>query len=251
MQVVGADVAGDQVEVVVQRPGAVLHLEQAVAHVRVRVRAPVDHLGAVHGQAAGVLRVRALVRHQEAEPADLGVGHRVERVQVAAVQLDPPVPHVVRGHRVLDRQQRDHLVVPQDDLALGAEHEPDVEEPAGELGVARLGLPHHERVPLPRQRGQRVRLRAGDVDRALPRERLVVQVEHLVVEALQRTLRDGDQPDRQVQAGQPGRRLDQVRDVLDVDADLVAVANAPHGGHQADGLIRLDHDRPPRCVPCG
>jgi hypothetical protein len=33
--------------------------------------------------------------------------------------------------------------------------------------------------------------------------------------------------------------------VLDVDADLVAVANSPHGGHQADGLIGLDHGRPP------
>jgi hypothetical protein len=42
----------------------------------------------------------------------------------------------------------------------------------------------------------------------------VVQVEHLVVEALQGSFGDGDQPDRQVEAGQPGRGLDQVRNVL-------------------------------------
>src|SRR6516225_4655144 len=76
------------------------------------------------------------------------------------------------------------------------------------------------------------------------RERLVIEIEDLVVEALQGTFRNGDQAYRQVQAGQPRRGLDQVRDVLDVDADLVAVADAPHGGNQADGLVGLDHDRP-------
>jgi hypothetical protein len=201
VQVVGADVAGDQVEVVVQRPGPVLHLEQAVADVRMRIRAPVHYLGAVHGQPAGVLRVRALVGHQEPEPADLGVGHRVERVQVATVQLDPLVPDVMRGHRVLDRQQRHHLVMPQDDLPFWVQDEADVEEAAGEFRVPGLGLAHQEHVPLPGQGAERVGLGSGDVDRALPGERLVVQVENLVVEALQGAFRNGDQPHRQVQAG--------------------------------------------------
>ena len=241
MQVVRPDVARDQVHVVVQCPRPVLDLEQAVADVRVRVRAPVDDLGAVHREAARVLRVRALVGHQEPEPADVGVGDRVERVEVAAVQLDPFVPDVVRCHRVLHRQQRHDLVVLEDDVALGAQDEPDVEEAPGELRMARLGLGHHERVPLPGQTAEIIGLRAGDVNRAFGGELLVIEVEHLVVEPLQRSLGHGDQPDRQVQAGQPRRGLDQVREMLEVRLDLVTAADAAHRRNQAEGLIRLDH----------
>jgi hypothetical protein len=32
--------------------------------------------------------------------------------------------------------------------------------------------------------------------------------------------------------------------VLDVDPDLVAVPDPPHGGHESDGLVGLDHDCP-------
>src|SRR5215469_11877587 len=242
MQVIGGDVAGDEVQVVVQGPCPVLDLEQAVAGVRVRVRPAVDDLCAVHGQSARVLRVRALVGHQETEPADRGVGHRVEGVQRAPVQGDPLVPHVVRGHRVLHGLQRHDLVVLQDDLAGRVEDEADVEEPTWELRVPGLRLAHHERVPLPGELAQVVGLRPGHVDRALTCERLVVQVENLVVEALQGAFRDGDEPDGKIKAGQPGSRLDQLRDVLEVDGDLIAVPDAPHGGNQADGLIGLDHD---------
>ena len=106
-----------------------------------------------------------------------------------------------------------------------------------------LGLTHDERVPLPGQPAQIVGLRPGDVDRALGGELLVVEIEYLVVEALQRALGHGDQPDRQVQAGQPRCRLDQVRQVLEVDSDILAAADAAHRRHQAKGLIRLDHVR--------
>jgi len=57
VQVIRPDIARDQVQVVVQGAGAVLHLEQAVADVRVRIRPTVDHLRAVHRQAASVLRI--------------------------------------------------------------------------------------------------------------------------------------------------------------------------------------------------
>src|SRR6202034_2178838 len=128
--------------------------------------------------------------------------------------------------------------------------EADVEEPPGELGVPGFRLSHDERVPLPGQLAQRVRLRTRDVDRALIRVRRVVRVEDLVVEALQGPLGKGDQPDREIKAGQPDRRLDQDRDVLEVDRDLVAVPDAPHGGNQADGLIWLDHVAvPSRAAP--
>ena len=102
---------------------------------------------------------------------------------------------------MLDREQRHHLVMPQDDLALRIQDEADVEETPGEFRMTGLRLAHQEHVPLPGQRTERVRLRSGDVDRALPGERLVIEVENLVVEALQGAFRDGDQPHRQVQAG--------------------------------------------------
>jgi hypothetical protein len=111
---------------------------------------------------------------------------------------------------VLDRQQRHGLVVLEHDLALRADHEPDVEESARELGVTGLGLTDDEGVPLSGQFAEAVGLRPGNVDCALAGEVLVVQVEDLVVEALQGALGDGDQAYRQVQAGQPGRRLDHV-----------------------------------------
>jgi len=111
------------------------------------------------------------------------------------------------------------------DLALRVQREADVEEAVRELRVLRLCLCHDVRVVLPGQITEIPRLRAGDVDRALAGERHVVQVEHLVVERLQAALRNGDQAYRQVEAGQPGRRLEQVRDVLQVAADIGASAN--------------------------
>ena len=208
-----------------------------------RERGAIDDLRAVHGQATRVLGIGPLVGHHDPEPPDLGVGHRIERVERLAVELDPAVIDVVRRDRVLDRQQRHQLVVTQDDRAVGVQHEAHVEEAARELGVARLGLGHHEHAPLARQPAQLVGLGAGDVDRAVARERLVVEVEHLVVEALQRALRYRDQAHRQVQPAQPCRRGHEVVEVLEVAADVVAVADAPHRRHEPDRLIRLNHLR--------
>src|SRR5436853_409930 len=77
---------------------------------------------------------------------------------------------------------------------------PHVEEAIGELGMPGLGLGDHVRVPLLGQPPQVIGLGPGDVDRALPRIALVVEVEHLVGEALKPALRNADQPDRQVHA---------------------------------------------------
>jgi hypothetical protein len=87
------------------------------------------------------------------------------------------------------------------------------------------------------------RLRARDVDRALAREGFVVDVEHLVVEALQRALRNRDQSHRQVQPAEPCRRGHQAVEVLEVAANILAPSNAPHRGNQPDRLIRLNHLR--------
>src|SRR5262249_10815017 len=65
------------------------------------------------------------------------------------------------------------------------------------------------------------------------------------VEALQRALGKGDQANRKIQARQPGRRLHQMRQVLEIGHDVLALANSAHGGNQADGGIGLDHEAPP------
>jgi hypothetical protein len=103
-------------------------------------------------------------------------------------------------------------------------------------------LRHQEGVPLPGELTEIVCLRARDVDRAFPREIFVIEIKNLVIETLQCAFGDGDEPHRQVQAGQPRRGLDQVREVLEVRCDLIAAADATHSRDQAQGLIRLDHD---------
>ncbi len=244
-EVVGPHVGRHDVHVVVERPRAALDLEDLVAGRRMGIGGAVDDLGAVERQRPRVLRIRALVGHHDAEAADLGVGDRPERVEVASVLLDPPVVDVVRAHRVLDREQRRDLVVLQDHAAAWVDDEPDVEEAILQVGVPGLRLGHDERVVLPGDLAELFGLLTGDIDRALPREGRVIQVEHLVVEGLQSALRERDQPHREVQARQPRRGLHQVREVLEVELDVLALADAAHGGDEADRGVRLDHARAP------
>ncbi len=132
-------------------------------------------------------------------------------------------------------------MVLEDHLAVRADEEPDVEEAPRELRMTGFRLRHQEDVPLPRELAEIVGLRARDVDRAFPCELLVVEVKDLVVEPLKGAFGDGDEPHRKVQAGQPRCRLDEVREMLEVRADLIAAPDATHGGDQAQGLVRLDH----------
>jgi hypothetical protein len=111
------------------------------------------------------------------------------------------------------------------------------------LACAITNTPH-----LRARRPELVGLGPGDVDRAVAREGLVVEVEHLVVEALQRALRDRDQAHGQIEPAQPRRRRHEVVEVLEVAADVLAAADAPHGGNEPDRLIRLNHVGP-SCVP--
>jgi hypothetical protein len=55
----------------------------------------------------------------------------------------------------------------------------------------------------------------------------MIEVENLVVEPLQRALGNGDEADRDVQIGQPERRLGQAFEVLQILLDVRAAANAP------------------------
>ncbi len=211
----------------------------------------IGDLAAVHGEPAPVLGIGSLVRHHDAETADFGVHDRPEGVEGAAVLLDPPVEDVVRRHAVLDRIERRQLVVLEDDLARGVEHEADVEETVFPIRMLRLGLGHDEDVILARELAQRLRLRAGNVDGAGVGEFDVIEIQHLVVEALQAALRNDQEADRNVEARQPGGGLGQVAKVLDVFHDVGAGADAPHGRDQADAIIRRDHGLPPECQEVG
>jgi len=100
---------------------------------------------------------------------------------------------------VLDGQERYQLVVTQDHLAGGVDHEADVEEAARELLVTGLRLGHDEDVPLARQSTEALGLGSGDVDGALARVLLVIEIHDLVREPLERALRDRDETHRLIQ----------------------------------------------------
>jgi hypothetical protein len=104
---------------------------------------------------------------------------------------------------VLNREERRDLVVLEDHLAARIDDEPDVEEAVLQIRVTRLGLGDDERVVLFGDLPQRLGLLSRDVDGALARELHVVHVQHFVVEALKRTLRERDQAHRNGEAGEP------------------------------------------------
>jgi hypothetical protein len=83
-----------------------------------------------------------------------------------------------------------------DHRPFGVDDESHVEESVGPFGVAGFGLGHHVDVVLEGDLGQGVGLGAGDVDGTGVGEGGVIEIEHLVVEALQRPFGPGDQPHR-------------------------------------------------------
>src|SRR5439155_20477928 len=119
--------------------------------------------------------------------------------------------------------------------------EAHVEEAVLPVGVARLGLGDDEDVVLPGDLPEGVRLLARDVDGALAGESGVVEVEDLVVEGLERALREGDETHGNGEAREPGRRLHQVTEVVEVDLDVAPLADPAHGRDQPHRHVRLDH----------
>ena len=59
--------------------------------------------------------------------------------------------------------------------------------------------------------------------------------------SLEGSLGESDEPDREVEAGEPGGSFDEVREVFEVDFDIGARANASHGGDESDGGVGLYH----------
>src|SRR5215472_16112886 len=107
--------------------------------------------------------------------------------------------------------------------------------------MARLGLRHDEGAVLLRDLAQGLRLLAGDVDGAFAGEGRVIEIEHLVVEGLERAFREGDEAHGKIEARQPRRGLHQMREKLEVDLDVLALADPADGGDEADGGVGLDH----------
>ena len=113
--------------------------------------------------------------------------------------------------------------MPEDDFALWIEDESHVEKPIFPIGMVRLGLRHNEGVVFTCDSAERIGFRAGDIDCAFARVLNVVQIEYLVVEALQGALWQRNQADRQFKAGKPRCGLHHVSDVFEVDRDIVAL----------------------------
>jgi hypothetical protein len=68
----------------------------------------------------------------------------------------------------------------------------------------------------------------------------MIGVQHLVIEALQRTLGQDDQFYRKVEVGKPQRGLDDVAMMFDIAKNVRALADAPDSGYQTYGVIWLD-----------
>ena len=111
--------------------------------------------------------------------------------------------------------------------------------------MTRLGLGHDEDPVLTRQLAELVGLRAWDVNRAGLRKLGVIDVQNLVVKALQGTLRDGEQADRNIKIGEPEGSFGQTADMLDILLHIRPRANTPKRRNQTNGIIRFDHMRPP------
>ena len=243
---------------------------------RVRVSVPVDAPAAVaelhrHDPRGGLARLRRRVHPRQvqvvaAAVVDVAVvaDPAERRARVVLTGLGPlgeAVDVVPRATRRGDDVEREadrvlaadgvpahllargdgHLVVLEDEPAARVQDEPDVEVAVLPVRVPRLGLGDDEHVVLARDLAERLRLLAGDIDRALPGEGGVVEVQDLVVERLERALGKRDQPHRDGQAREPRGGLHQVVQVLDVDLDVASLPDPAHRRDESDRHVGLDH----------
>src|SRR5262244_1559859 len=106
----------------------------------------------------------------------------------------------MRANRVLDRKEGRDLIMSEDHLASRIDDEANIEEPVFQIGMARLSLGDDEGLILARQLAQLLGLLAWDIDGAFTRELHMIEVEHLIVESLQRPFGQGDESDGEIQA---------------------------------------------------
>jgi len=82
---------------------------------------------------------------------------------------------------------------------------------------------------------------SGDVDGTGLGVFDMIDVEDLIVEALERALRHGDEADRNIKIGEENGGLCQMAKMLKILLDILPPPGAPEGGNKADRRVRLDH----------
>ena len=245
----GTHVGADHVDVVEVRVSAVLQQPRAarlwscLRHRHGLARA-VHDLRTVEGERPHRLRIFPVAAADGAQVADVSSAEdRVEGLDAVAEDLDPAVVDVVGRARpfsapdVVLRRAMDHLALRRDD-------EQGVEETVRDhLGPARLALRHDVRLVVARQLSQTFRLRSRDVDEQLVCRGHVRNVEDLVRETGQRSLGEGDQLHRHVDADDRDGGVDGVLDDSQVPVDVASGADTVHDRRQADRQVRGDGQR--------
>src|SRR5579884_2306909 len=136
---------------------------------------------------------------------------------------------------MFDGEKRRDLVVLQDNFALWVEDEADVKETILDLRMASFGLSDDKRVVGASDLAKRGGLLTGDIDRAFSCKLDVIEVEHLIIEALQGSFGKGDQSDRQIETGEPGGSFDEMGEVFDVALNVGAGTDATYGRNESNG----------------
>jgi hypothetical protein len=158
------------------------------------------------------------------DAVDIGLGHGEESVESIAVELYPLVPYVVGDGRVLPGENLE-LVMGVNYLSPGRDDESSIEKLLGKRGVLHLGPGYDVAVVLLGFPPQLLGFLARNIESHLLDVFFVVQVEHLIGEALQTTLRDADQTHRQVDGAESRCRVDQFGNVADVDIFLSSMVS--------------------------
>ena len=86
----------------------------------------------------------------------------------------------------------------QDDLAPRVEDEAHIEESILPVGMPGFRLGNDEGIAFARELAEDFRLLAGNIDCPFAGKLRMIQVQNFVVESSQSSLRNGDQPHRQV-----------------------------------------------------
>ena len=115
-------------------------------------------------------------------------------------------------------------------MQYGSMTKPTLKKRSGQSSWRAFASSHDgEAEPFLRELAEAVGFGTGNIDRAGMREFLVIEVENLVVEALQRAFGNRDQANRNVEVGQPIRRVGEAFEMFEIFFDFGATAHAPKG----------------------
>jgi len=69
----------------------------------------------------------------------------------------------------------------------------------------------------------------------------MIKIKHLIIKSLECTFRDSNQPDREIEAREPGGSFDKMLQMIEVAFDIGTYANPPYSGNKANSGVRLNH----------